>query len=255
MRLYELKALIEEKGITDVAIWPLHVQQDIPRAVAAFNAGDALCPLGLTRAQVIDIKHVWIEKRQLHGCCGDNPEITVTHKNGVLVRIAADDLPDGWKVKGKKVTREHKQRPRDKAKRVEVKHATGDNGDVLLVTTYKAVLTPWADYAKMAEKREREEREYTEREERLEAARQQVLAGITDKKTLDGAKGYYLSIYAYDENDRPIYETGRVRGWQTRVVEREQGYIDVPLERVEALNELVAYLRGADPAALTKVGL
>lgn len=246
MQQNELKALLSKTD--EVAFQPVHVEVEIsnPRN----KRRQIYCPSGLIRGKVLEDGVKWVEKRVI-AVCGDQ-DYAINRKNGVLVEIDPDDLPeDEGAIVGKNYHTKFngKRNPKPYPHTVVV---TRDGKKYIhIVTNRKAIYSSWGEYALEMAKRAKENEEREAREAMLRIP-QAHLMGFTDEEfekkyvNNNGKRSVYLGrdwievSYKKDANGKEIYEKDAY-GYNRPIPEEEVGRIQITLDRAhEILNILTA---------------
>jgi hypothetical protein len=219
MQPIELKAVLAKTN--EVAIKPVHVEINVANIRNRY--GNLHCPIGLVRAKVIQDGYPWTERRTI-AQCGDQ-DYEIKRKNGVLVEIDPDDLPDTaldieWVKHRAPGSDPHKK---VNSNRFKYKHATvvkrGDGKQVIhLITSRKAIFSSWGEYELEQAKRDKERAEQDALNDAL-LNPQAALMGMTREefgKTFygQGNRSVYLGsdyfeVIKRDSNGHMVYEDNR----------------------------------------------
>lgn len=228
MQANELKALLQKTK--EVAVYPAHIETDLPYYMTTRGKWGRVCPGGLVKATVIEDGYEWVEKRPLSPC-GDR-DYEIQRRNGVLVEFSLEDdsllVPDPHSfphqqradqisIVGKKVYR------KTNGKRVGVpfKHTEALTREgkkyVRMIVSRKAIFAAWDEYYMIEAQRQKNEAEQIERMNKLHRP-QAELMGVSLEELHEMHRRHfgiylqadYVDTYKRDPKSDEDIHTGKV---------------------------------------------
>lgn len=257
MQPNELKALMTKTD--EVAFHAYHVEVEVSNR--RNKRGQIHCPTGLVRGKVLQNGVKWTEHR-LIAVCGDQ-EYNIERKNGVLVEIDPDDLPENWGViVGKNVFNKHNGKRSEKPYPHTAVIIREGKKYIHMITSRKAIFSSWGEYSLEMAKREKANQDEIDKDNALKIP-QATIMGFTPEAFddmhvhnhhKDAQKFVYLgrewitTKVKKDSKGETIWKLDNY-GYSRTVPEEEVGRIEITLDRA---NEILSILT---PAQKKKLGI
>lgn len=233
MQPNELKALLTKTN--EVAIQPVHVEVQVENSRVGRGSrrfGQIYCPSGLIKAKVLEDGVKWTEHRSI-SVCGDQ-DYEIQRKNGVLVEIDPDDMPQGiLKIRGRRVFKS--------SSKTAYPHCTADRKGpdgkyvIHLITSRKAIFSSWGEYALEMAKREKEEQERQEKYARLRRPQAALMGFEGDLKFYNNPENRNRFGYLSIDYERQDYDYVKKEYIENEKRGPSIGHIEITVDQAEKI--------------------